>query len=362
MDDTSTFFGLLSQLGTAHVSALHAATESASNDAFAAAEALRRSQRESKVVADEFAKFRDAAAIEKAAIEAQLSTTQLKLSKALKKLRVLIMPNAHQGNGQPSKDTEFIDAVDADLTESLTKENDRLRIRIAELERQREVEAACWSTAIRDLERDNASLTTKCAEIEGKWMERLLSLAASKSIIDETPMPSQTETLTDQSDQRTTADEKSGQVSQSLKRTAAIQEDETQLPTQQLPPPPSKKLKSSALDFKPALEPVLEDSTSEGVDAPPSNTSQIPLILDDNNDDVDSRIPQPPTSTTKQIKTPASSSSAFKAPTPIDASKSLHARLGFSKPPPPELKYQEVVRDKAERRKMHGNSCACCND
>ncbi|KAJ3261412.1 hypothetical protein HK103_006020 [Boothiomyces macroporosus] len=92
----------------------------------------------------------------------------------------------------------------------------------------------------------------------------------------------------------------------------------------------------------------------------PINSSSTIKIIDIPSSPFDLLKPSPPI----QISNPTTLGEKTNSTTPVETS---NLKRSYSSTTPrtadrPTFKYQEVVRDKETRRKMHGRDCSCCTD
>ncbi|KAJ3025144.1 UNVERIFIED_CONTAM: hypothetical protein HDU68_007431 [Siphonaria sp. JEL0065] len=373
------FFSLVAQLTQAHINETQEIQRTFSDRLHETTEALRSSQRETETIRSDFNAFRDLTNVQKASLESQLAGCQSKLSKAIKKLRILMMPSNNQ-----NQQNDQLDALDTDLYAIYASENDKLRIKLAEVERLREMETSSYSAVVRDLQRENLAMMEQVAAVEGKWMERLVHLAGSGiqntrnvvvckeslsvdlPVVQDIPVEIQPMRQHTAIIQRKLSNDGSIDKEPSFppvkKRAMTVnQEAETQLPTQQ---PILKKQKQSppAPEVTPvlstsiphiaseALEPILEERPADVAEVAPDDEN-----LDAEYSDRSQSPPQPITPIFTATRTTPASNQQRRSVGGASGYKALPSRLSK------EIKFQEVVREKDERRKLHGATCPCCS-
>ncbi|KAJ3058498.1 hypothetical protein HDU98_005408, partial [Podochytrium sp. JEL0797] len=424
MADTSpSFLSLMAQVTTAHFSSLQAVSLSHHETQ----KQLDKTRHDLTTEKSEFARFRTDAALQTSFLETQLASTQKKLLVAVQRLRDASSKDkdsSRETKDSPRESSKEPSREDHDLA----RDNQRLRIRIAELNHLREVEARSFRDIVHDKDKEIEALHSSLLIHTNNALSNHTNTSLShnkRSLVpfdpDETQMPT------------------SSQMPKRLKPSSPLK-SRTSPNRAMSENHPASAIHPAALDQHPieienSRPLIVAPEDRERVDPlkhhdkdesePESAASQTPLVenmhLDNHNsndeemDEHDSPPPpiqlpgfqndpppkQTPTksspsnprvqsTTTTPFKTPlpvANKPTAQTTPTPTTlntTTKSNHRSAATpsssaaatasvrgvasssgsasKRPAVPEPKYQDVVRGKEERRKLHGTSCACCSD
>ncbi|KAJ3201706.1 hypothetical protein HDU82_007915 [Entophlyctis luteolus] len=320
---------------------------------------------------------RTMAAAENASLSTQLTETNAKLTRALKKIHSLLSAPSNASGAETSLD-------DGDTVAALFSKNEALRNHLAETERKRAIETASFAATIAGLERENQILADRLSYTEKRWIDDAIAVAklgqgastdalnaqgSKRIVLSENKSPKQMSPQTGNKGEFNTPNlSRSSALVQvqglsgnaqldsagnSAKRTFDV--DETQTPSQI---EASKKAKVSELQLLQHHTDVDDKSQSKSGE-PDENyvaSKDSVRVSESEGNNFDSSLSPPPILLTKGTKSNST--------TPVNSAVSRQITGGATRSAPSmgPRKFQEVVRDKAERRKLHGTSCACCND
>ncbi|KAI8611363.1 hypothetical protein BC830DRAFT_661694 [Chytriomyces sp. MP71] len=362
-----------------------------------------------------YEKLKQSSEAQIALLSEQLTISETKAVKALKRVRALMAQLSRILRNERAQTESLyhrnpanelaLDPSDlsATLAAHLTEANGQLMTRLSELERQRNIEQTAYKDAMRDVERENAWLRAKMAEVEERWLKTVMGIvtgagtSAGTNQVANRPVnavlngfSNTTVTPSKMQDALETAvfkqpASKPPKPTETTPRKSPIL-NEKRLPTELPPQDESSKKRRISLpppDPDETQIPMQDAYFAIAADHPPSNKASVhsnhSTLLSP--PDETSNAPEPMVPSTESSGGPRSGKEACghggagdaKSGTEVKAapSKADEKSVSDVKMPPkqrnseqqqPNYKYQEVVRDKLERRKLHGSTCPCCNE